>query len=101
MKIYGTMSNQELTEVYKKISARQSEVANIMIADGQGRLRLSDMRSDAEVHPLAAEFVTLSDEARGIWHEAEARYGPGLIMVDHLTTALGPNYKRIKEKVNV
>jgi len=100
MKIYGTMSNQELVEAYKKISARQSEITNIMIADGQGRLRLSDMRSDAEVHSLAAEFVMLTDEIGGIWNEAEARYGPGLIMIDHLTTALGPHYKRIREKVN-
>ena len=101
MKIHGTMTNQELVEAYKKATARQSEITNTIIADGQGRLRLSDMRSDAEVHPLAAEFVTLTDEVRGIWNEATARYGLGLTMVGHLTTALGPNYKRIKEKVNM
>ncbi len=96
MKTYCTMSNRELVDLYTKVSVRQSEISNALIKDGQGRLRLSDMRSDTEIHPLASEYVTLTDEVRNIWDEAGIRYGPGLITLENLVIAMGPRYKRVK-----
>lgn len=97
MKTYCTMSNRELVDAYTKASARRCEIADTMNKDGQGRLRLLDMRSNEEVHPLANEFVTLIDELRNIWDEAEVRYGLGLITLEHLVIAVGPHYKRMKD----
>lgn len=100
MKTYCTMTNREIIEAYKKASTQKSDISKVMIADGQGRLRLSDMRASVDVHPLASEYVALTEEVTCIWVEASVRYGPGLLMMDHLTSVQGPNYKRIKEKDN-
>ena len=97
MKTYCTMSNRELVDEYTKFLVRQKEIILDMVLDGQGRLKPSDMRSDKDVHPLASEFVTLTDEVRSIWDEADARYGPGLITLEHLVIAMGPHYRRVRE----
>ena len=97
MKTYCTMSNRELVDEYTKILVRRGEIINTMVTEGQGLLRLSDMRSNKDLHPMASEFVNLTDEVRNIWAEAEVRYGPGLVTLEHLVIAMGPHYKRMRE----
>lgn len=92
----GTMSNKQLVGAYQKASKRQSEINQKMIDDGFGSLKFSTMRDDPEVHPLAREYVALTDECYLLGREADLRYGPGLIVIEHLITAQGPGYRRIK-----
>lgn len=92
----GTMYNRELVKAYSRAQTRQSEINQEMINDGFGRLKLSEMRINPDVHPLAREFMALIDECYRLGLEADLRYGPGLILIEHLLDALGPNYRRIK-----
>ena len=100
MKTYGTMTNQELVEAYRKLVERKEIIGRNMIEDGQGHLRLMDMRANECVHAQAAEYVSLVDELTSLWTEGSMRYGPGLITFENLLEAQGAGYRRIREKVN-
>ena len=101
MKTYGTMTNQELVNVHRKLVERKEIIGFTMVHDGQGHLRLMDMRDDACVHAHAAEYVSLVDELTTLWAEGSMRYGPGLTTFENLLEAQGAGYRRIREKVNV
>ncbi len=92
----GTRTNGQIVRAYEKAQARQSIINSKMITDGFGHLRPSDMRADPGVHPLAREMLSLFDDCRALGIEADLRYGPGLIVIEHLVTAQGAGYRRIK-----
>ena len=92
----SVMLNKQIVAAYQKAAGRQSEINQTMIDDGFGSLKFSTMRDDPEVHPLAREYLALTDECYLLGREADLRYGPGLIVIEHLVTAQGPGYRRIK-----
>ncbi len=96
MTTLASLSNKQLVAAYKKSEGRQSKINQKMIDDGFGSLKFSMMRADPEVHPLAREYLALTDECAALGREADLRYGPGLIVIAHLVTAQGPGYIRIK-----
>ena len=100
MIIASTMSNAQLVKAYRKAETRQVDITMAMIADGCARLRPSGMRADPDVHPLAREYLALVEECCILGIEADLRYGPGLIVLDHLVTAHGARYRRIKDAGN-
>ncbi len=101
MKTYCTMTNQELIETHRNLVMQKEEIGRNMIEDGQGHLRLTDMRADDCVHAHATEYISLVDELTTLWAEGSMRYGPGLITFENLLEAQGPRYRRIREKANV
>ena len=94
----ASMTNGKIVTEHARHSERQSEIAAAMINDGFGHLRPSDMRDDPDVHPLARENLALMDRCRALGIEADMRYGPGLIILEHLVTSQGKRYRRIKSE---
>lgn len=92
----ASMTNGKIVAEHARHSERQYEIATAMISDGSGHLRPSDMRADPDVHPLARENLALMDRCRALGIEADMRYGPGLIILEHLVTNQGKSYRRIK-----
>ncbi len=92
----SAMSNKQLVAAYKKAEGRQTEINQKMINEGFCSLKFSAMRADPEVHPLAREYLALTDECAALGYEADLRYGPGLIIIEHLVVAQGAGYRRIK-----
>lgn len=92
----ATMTNNQIVKEYERHQNLQSKIAKAMIASGYGHLRPSDMRANPDVHPLARENLASMDRCRQLGIEADMRYGPGLIVMHHLTHSQGKAYRRIK-----
>lgn len=90
----ATMTNAQIVKHYTRCQERDVAIARQMIADGFGNLRPSDMRTNPDVHPLARESLSLMARCAELSHEANQRYGPGLIVIEHLLSQ-GKTYRRV------
>ena len=88
------MTNAEIVKEHASNMEWQSDIARRMIDDGFGSLTPSKMREDPDCHPLAREALGSMDRCRALGIEADMRYGPGLIVIDHLVISQGKRYRR-------
>ena len=78
------MTNKQLVKLYQRLRTADLKLTRVMIDEGFGHLRGSDMRADPTCHRLAPESNRLRSEMDVLDSEARRRYGPGFIYVGQL-----------------
>ena len=92
------MTAGELKKRYHMLEARSSKITDLLIADGLGNVRFSEIKENPGMHPKGAKYLELEAEKSNIFEEGKRRYGPALYSIDHLERTHRPLSDRIDWK---